>query len=474
MYIVAGVSCSGKSTFIESEQRISLGLPRKPQVLFAYQGKRALWCVSHDAVLHYNILRFLQHMQGNLPPPCSFYEYYHFKADPMFRQIQQQVSRGKIKKCFLIVPFKDDLLSRVNARRFVEENVTEAEYDSTFWRRQLEATDLSRVYETFALEMESLGLMPIVLASRSLPAGPKFVRMSRYNIRQQIEQGNGHELTNKAIERLTSIQEFEYQQINVGNAFSTRGQIRQRSILEALSVPISGKTILDVGAANGALAFSAEQMGASKVIGIEPKRERFRCALALKEELNSHCEFLQVTLLNLPIGQSFDHVFILNVLHHVDKFNEVIEMLLKITRESLTIEFPCLSDKKFKKTCKFSNVIAQSDLPLIGVSTETQDQTFVYSPEALRRLFMRRGSPFKSYVLWKSPMKDRYMMRFYVSPDEGCNGTVKKANIKDPERPERNAGVQQLIKEKCQDSPLIHNLANKLRLTGQTKRNLKF
>src|SRR5262249_28764243 len=134
--------------------------------------------------------------------------------------------------------------------------------------------------------------------------------------------------------------------------------------------PLTGKSVLDVGSALGYFCFEAEARGASRVVGVELSGERFRQACLLKDIIGSRVEFLQRDILQHPLDEKFDHVCLLNVLHHLDEPIRAIHQLAAIARESLIIEFPTFEDPKFRKTARIRFPRRYNRLPLIGVSSK--------------------------------------------------------------------------------------------------------
>ena len=88
--------------------------------------------------------------------------------------------------------------------------------------------------------------------------------------------------------------------------------------------------------------------GATRVVGVEPRAERYHDALLLKEIKGSTVEFQQRDILVDPPSESFDLVLLLNVTHHLANPIQALHQLAAITREQLVIEFPTLDDRKFR------------------------------------------------------------------------------------------------------------------------------
>lgn len=81
-----------------------------------------------------------------------------------------------------------------------------------------------------------------------------------------------------------------------------------------------------------------------------------------------------------------------------------------MTKERLIIKFPSFSDEKFKRNTSIILSFIYNKLPIIGVSSladRSTDQTFVFTPSAIKRILLDHDGLFKSVKIIKSPMKGR-------------------------------------------------------------------
>ncbi len=216
------------------------------------------------------------------------------------------------------------------------------------------------------------------------------------------------EYTKEDLEKLLAEHRFEYHRIDLPWGLHTSG--RDRSTTRDLIFPASlaGKTILDVGCALGYFCFEAEARGAAKVIGTELKEKRFRDALLLKDIKGSKVEFFQRDIFTDPLDQQFDYVLFLNVIHHLRDPLQAISRLSSMALNRLIIEFPTFEDQKFKRTAHVRFPFFYHRLPLIGVSSRTKaDQTFVFTPRAMRSMLLDDELLFKRVEILRSPMQGR-------------------------------------------------------------------
>ena len=83
--------------------------------------------------------------------------------------------------------------------------------------------------------------------------------------------------------------------------------------------------------------------------------------------------------------------------------------LAEMTRSRLVIEFPTFHDEKFRKNCGILFPWLYERLPLIGVSSMAKetDQTFVFTPGAIRRILQDHRMLFRTVEFIASPMPGR-------------------------------------------------------------------
>jgi len=84
-------------------------------------------------------------------------------------------------------------------------------------------------------------------------------------------------------------------------------------------IDFEGKSVLDIGCWDGYFCFRAEQLGASRVVGLDNPRFRWGGLAGfefLKEHFESSVEFREGTIFDLPL-EEFDVVLCYGVLYHV-------------------------------------------------------------------------------------------------------------------------------------------------------------
>ena len=215
--------------------------------------------------------------------------------------------------------------------------------------------------------------------------------------------------TKEAIEELLASRDFKYHRVPLPFGLATPGQDRSDTAAIVLPDSLAGKSVLDVGCALGFFCFEAEKRGAARVVGVELRDDRFEQANLLKDVLGSRVEFVQKNVLTDDVGGPFDVVLLLNVIHHLTEPMSALRRLAAATRGHLVVEFPTFRDEKFMRSAGISFPGRYDDLPLIGVSSLAKgtDQTFVFTPEAIRRVLTDHAKLFARVDIIASPMKGR-------------------------------------------------------------------
>lgn len=139
-----------------------------------------------------------------------------------------------------------------------------------------------------------------------------------------------------------------FHRIDLGNGIVTPGVDDSPGKLKALELPsLAGKTVLDIGASDGLFSFAAERAGASRVLAVDApawedtgwlgSKQAFDFA---REALNSKVEDLHCDLYDLTperVG-TFDVVFFLGVLYHMEDPLGSLRHVARLTNELLVVE----------------------------------------------------------------------------------------------------------------------------------------
>lgn len=346
---------------------------------------------SRECIFHYNLLRPFDNAIKTADVD--------FLADPVLKSLLGQ--RKKIK-AYVIIAHSSEIKKRILLRKTLEATLrgTEEVYPRDAVFDILCRIDLKAFYSKWFSLLERFHIsFEIVQASNyrymPIPSTVDALKLLSEDYKTPYSQ--------KEIDYISKTNRFEYQKIEITTNKFTAGQDRSET-LRFLDENLTGKSILDVGCAYGYFCFEAEKRNASRVVGTELKQHRFIGCNILKEILGSNMEILCRDILDHSIEEKFDIVLLLNVLHHLKEPIKALRIISEICTQKLIIEFPTLSDNKFMSTIKDQKEV-NSSMPLIGVGLlSTQDQTFLFSKEAIKRIFLDHDRLFSEIQFEPSPM----------------------------------------------------------------------
>lgn len=423
LWIISGPTSVGKSTFITSPRCTEItGLPPETPVVWPATHPRLDEYDATNVLYHYNILRPLdlkrRGEQSQLPnKQLAMSSVTDFTQDPRWNDL---IRREIAKKAIVLVSSRQTILQRVRQRQIVESpaliDQKENRYPPQQWLDLFEQVDLVALYQAWCRELEAYGI-PYTLVDSS---------NSAYSIIESddhlpaVVNGDNSGYTKQQIKKILRERKFQYHRVDLPFGLHTKGA--DRSVTRDLIFPksLEGKTILDAGCALGYFCFEAEARGAARVVGVELKEERFRDAMLLKDIKGSRVDFLQRDIILDPLDERFDYVLLLNVIHHLKEPFRAVRQLASITGERLIIEFPTLADRRFRKTSNIRFPFLFNRLPLVGVSSLTEvDQTFVFTPSAIKRTLLDHERLFKKVDILRSPMPGRAIAICHKEVDSG-------------------------------------------------------
>ncbi len=359
--LIIGPSCSGKSTYISKNYK------NNPNIM-AYELEDSP-LPKDNCTIHYNSFRAYDNSSKNIKRKIL--------EDVVLKKIL--TSKKKIKAVVLLSS-KDSLIKRASLRQFVESELrAEGQYyPNSNILDLLNLIDLDRHYS----EIIKL-CFDFSLETELYDSNNGFRRLSKCS----VEEINSaifavpEDYSKDEIIHITKKYHFEYHSIALPYDLKTSGDVKDFSALEQIN--FRSKTVLDIGCGYGALCYFAEKKGASFVMGTELKPHRYIGSILTKRILKSSVVFSQKNIFIDKLNEKFDLVFLLNVIHHLPEPFHAIKEISRICKDTFVLEFPNLMDSKFRST--FSCDSLDETLPLIGVSTSDQDQTFVFNRTAMER-----------------------------------------------------------------------------------------
>ena len=413
--MVAGPTGAGKSTLIHAPELAGLLSDGLVPVNVVYGYELIERSIPDNALIHYNMLHAAQSPSRGSPGEMG--KAWDFDDDPIFRKI---IEDPRLQQAIVLVTPTEELTERTRNREFVEDRVEKkSPYDGQHWRNVIARTNLPATYERFFRHLEQRGIpYSVVYSSARTPA--RFSRSDRVFVPANLRGTFIEPPSPDDIASILSLEGCHYQSVLLpGGVVTDKGQYthidrgRHETFEMLLNESLWNRSILDIGCALGDLLYRAERQGAGRIVGIEPHAARHAAAKAIARQLHSKAEITNCDFMALGGDEHFDHVFMLNVLHHVKDFHAFLAKACGLARRSLTIEFPTLADAKFAQAIghRFAGLL--NWLPLVGVSSHTVDQSYVFSPKAIENICFREIGGFSRISKIKSPLKHRQIRVFH-------------------------------------------------------------
>lgn len=317
----------------------------------------------------------------------------------------QITTRLGISAVYVILTREIDLLSRVLRRTRIERSLADTAviYPSEDWLKLCRVLNLKSHYQAIIQELSARGVrFTAVNGSRADVGEIRDIDAFLDDVCMRDDEFESMQ------DEFFPMRLVDYQSSSCRGRIMTSFRDRAPELRRVLPSPLSGESVLDVGCAEGLFCFGAEQSGASRVVGMDIKENRFEAAMILKRLRGSNVEFRLQNVEVQGIGDEFDIVLLLNVVHHLRNPFKVIQELACIARKRLVLEFPSLNDKKFRAHIGGADV--DESQPLIGVSSpQAVDQTFVFSPPAMRAFLENHLQLFSAVRMVRSTIPDRFI-----------------------------------------------------------------
>lgn len=217
------------------------------------------------------------------------------------------------------------------------------------------------------------------------------------------------------IDALLAREDFRYQRVELPHGRATGGYDRTATARAVLPDDLGGRSVLDLGCNYGFFCFEAKKRGAARVVGIDVDPESIRKARLLADCLGLDVEFRLADIERDPLGESFDHVLCLNLLHHLRDPIGALDRLVRATRERLVLEVATLGrhDRRKLGLSPLARWIA-ARLPVLWVGrsrtrAKREVQKFYITPAAIENLLIWQRGQFASLDILPSEHKGRFL-----------------------------------------------------------------
>lgn len=202
-----------------------------------------------------------------------------------------------------------------------------------------------------------------------------------------------------------------YQKMELPCGLATSGMDRRWACDRVFRENLTGKTVLDIGSAQGYFCFAALDRGARRAVGWDINADRVTQATAIAQMRGSVAEFYQRDIEEQTPDESFDVVLCLNVLHHLTDPLATLEKLIGVTREILILEVASLGrrDRRWSGLRAWQSWACRG-APVIAVAKEKR--TYYFTRKAIENLLHQRPY-FAKTEIFDSDHNDRFLVKAY-------------------------------------------------------------
>lgn len=220
------------------------------------------------------------------------------------------------------------------------------------------------------------------------------------------------------IEQFITNEELRYQKIDLPFGLSTHGVRREELCELAFSGTVRGRTVLDIGSYLGYFCLRALEEGAAAAHGLEIDPDKIRQANILAEIKGLNPTYDTVDFETEELGQRYDIVLALNILHHLFDPVGALQKLAHITDEKLVLEVASLNPRDARKIgIGFFKRLFIARLPIIFVAPgipqskrRTNVQKYFFTPRSIKRILNDHTKLFASVEIFPSKFKQRFIV----------------------------------------------------------------
>lgn len=223
-----------------------------------------------------------------------------------------------------------------------------------------------------------------------------------------------------AIEAFLASNDLGHQRIPLPHGLATPGEDRSDTAAVVFPPDLLGQSVLDVGCSLAFFCHEAKRRGAGRVVGLEIDAERLRQARALASFAGHKIDLRAFDVEDDDLDERFDHVLLLDVLQHARDPLAVLAKATRWTTQRLVLELPGFLDPGMKGYLQRTfgwrrrHLRWLEPLPLIGVGwgggvNRDREQTFVFTPGAVKRLLLEQRRVFARLEIHPSPKRGRFL-----------------------------------------------------------------
>lgn len=234
---------------------------------------------------------------------------------------------------------------------------------------------------------------------------------------------------------LATAQLSSYQKISLPYGLEIPGKDHSKKINAVYSDNLEGKNVLDIGCYYGLYSHEAKRRGANRVVGIELNEKRAELAKEIARLIGDGVEIVCDDIMDVELGEKFDLILFLSVLHHVKDPLVVMQRLAAMCSGTVVVEF-CLPDHRLRRkghiredngrpiTHTWQDTYRRVLLKLLGEKAgiivtgdpiqgeRDYDWTFFFNRTAFKTMFQVQNRLFSEIRFEPSPQKEHRMLAY--------------------------------------------------------------
>lgn len=220
--------------------------------------------------------------------------------------------------------------------------------------------------------------------------------------------------TEERIRATLASEPYNYQSIALPYGIRTGGHDRAPTAQAIFQGDWKGQSVLDVGASLGYFLFEAKRHGAGHCVGMDLSADNVRRGATLADILGLDVKFRYGDLDAGPIGETFDNVFCLNVIHHLVDPILGLNRLIEAAGRRLVLEVATVGSHDRRKLglgLLQSSVLEKLPAIIVGRGTAGEGvKQFYLTISAIENLLRFRRGCFSRVTVKPSGFKNRFLV----------------------------------------------------------------
>jgi len=416
MVFVFGFSSVGKSTYIQRELGVSNGMQIELSAFHKIHSKAGMTERQCSLQFHRWVAEY--HAKCNCNRVVLHFDLFEFKLSNRWvaRELRAVFNYPAAIRATGIVADPNELEQRMAARTTIEngKNV----YPSKKILGYSKTKDLPALFRFFVEEFlgDKKGIAVNYVVSH-----PDFRFQPLADLETATKTLTWQAASLEQVKQVANMTGLRlYQKMPLPYNLTAKGSYdhaKSRDIIFELAPP-AGKTIFEIGAANGYFSLEAAKMGAKNVRSLEISNGRMETAVMFKRLWGlDNVDFLPLNTLHefwmTPFtANRYDSCYLLNVIHHIPEPIRMLRMCANVASETVVMELPQPNDptlKHFPETAALPAASKSNEVPDIFVLNDGYTP-FTLTSGAAKKILAAGCRKFEER---KSPIAGRMILICY-------------------------------------------------------------